>query len=300
MSRAKANGLTLEFESLGDRANPTILLIMGLGMQMIAWPDAFCEMLVARGFHVLRFDNRDAGLSSGFEQCGVPNLVMLWLKYLLKRPLHAPYLIDDMADDTAALLDVLCVKQVHVVGASMGGMIAQNLAARYPQKVLSLTSLMSTTGRRGLPGPTRKVRAALMRSPAREGDVQGAVQRLMQILRAIGSPGYPEDKAMLRALCERHVRRAYRPDGMARQLHCIMASGDRTAAIKQISVPTLVLHGAADALVPLACGKDSAAAIPNARLTIIEGMGHDLPTALLPRLVDEIVAHCLSVEGKGA
>jgi proline iminopeptidase len=298
VSRAKANNITLEYESLGDNANPTILLIMGLGMQMTAWPDAFCEMLVARGFHVLRFDNRDAGLSSGFEQHGVPNLAMVWLKYLFRRPLHAPYSIDDMADDTAALLDVLCVKQAHIVGASMGGMIAQNLAARYPGKVLSLTSMMSTTGRRGLPGPARKVRNALMRPAARDGDVQGAVQRLMKIFRAIGSPGYPEDEALLRAQCERHVLRAYRPGGMARQLFGIVASGDRTQVIKQISVPTLVLHGAADPLVPLACGKDTAAVIPNARLTIIEGMGHDLPGALLPRLVQEIATHCLSVAGK--
>ena len=300
MSRAKANGLTIEFESLGDRANPTIVLIMGLGMQMIAWPDAFCEMLVTRGFHVLRFDNRDAGLSTGFEQRGTPNLVIVWLKYLFKRPQHAPYLIDDMADDTAGLLDVLCIKHAHVVGASMGGMIAQSLAARYPQKVLSLTSLMSTTGARSLPGPTHKVRKALLRPRARAGDVQGAAQRLLHILRALGSPGYPESEALLSEICERHVKRAYRPDGMARQLLGIVASGDRTALVKQISVPTLVLHGAADPMLPPACAKGTAAAIPHAKLTIIEGMGHDLPSLLLPRLVDEIVAHCVSVESKGA
>jgi pimeloyl-ACP methyl ester carboxylesterase len=295
---ASANGISLEYETLGNPDHPVILLIMGLGMQLVAWPDAFCEQLAARGFCVIRFDNRDVGLSTSFDVSGVPNLLATYLKFLVHLPLTAPYLIDDMAADTAGLLDALGVERAHVVGASMGGMIAQNLAARHPARVLSLTSMMSTTGRRGLPGPTFKARAALMHPPAHPGDIEGATARMMNLLRAIGSPGYPEDESVLRQFCERHVRRAYQPEGTARQMLAIAASGDRTEVISTIRAPTLVLHGAADPLIPPLCGEETARVIPNAKLKMIEGMGHDIPSALHTRLAEEIVAHCRGISPK--
>ncbi len=295
MSTASANGISLEYETLGNPDHPVILLIMGLGMQLVAWPDAFCEQLAARGFRVVRFDNRDIGLSTSFDVSGVPNLLATYLKFLVHLSLTAPYLIDDMAADTAGLLDALGIERAHVVGASMGGMIAQNLAARHPSRVLSLTSMMSTTGRRGLPGPTFKARVALMQPPAQPGDIEGAVARMMNVFRAIGSPGFPEDESVLRQYCERHVRRAYQPAGTARQMLAIAASGDRTEAIRTIRAPTLILHGAADPLIPPPCGEETARVIPNAALKIIEGMGHDIPSALHTRLAGEIVAHCRGV-----
>ena len=295
MPTASANGISLEYETLGDPDHPVILLIMGLGMQLVAWPDAFCAQLAAKGFRVIRFDNRDIGLSTSFDISGVPNLITTYLKFLVHLPLNAPYLIDDMAADSAGLLDALGVERAHVVGASMGGMIAQNLAARHPARVLSLTSMMSTTGRRGLPGPTFKARAALMHPPAHPGDIEGAVARMMNVFRAIGSPGYAEDEAILHQFCERHVRRAYQPAGTARQMLAIAASGDRTGVISTIRAPTLVLHGAADPLVPPPCGEETARVIPNAKLIMIEGMGHDLPSVLHTRLAEEIVAHCRGI-----
>jgi pimeloyl-ACP methyl ester carboxylesterase len=297
LSAASANGISLEYETLGNPDHPVILLIMGLGMNLAGWPDAFCEQLAANGFFIIRFDNRDAGLSTAFDESGVPNLFTTYLKFLVHLPLAAPYLIDDMAADTAALLDALGVERAHVVGASMGGMIAQNLAAWYPARVQSLTSMMSSTGRRGLPRPTLEARAALMQPPAHRGDIEGAVARMMNVFRAIGSPGYPEDESVLHQFCERHVRRAYRPAVAARQVLAIAASGDRTEVVRTIRAPTLVLHGAADPLVRPACGAETARVIPNARLKLIEGMGHDIPSALHARLAEEIVAHC---RGMGA
>jgi pimeloyl-ACP methyl ester carboxylesterase len=295
---ASANGISLEYETLGNPDHPVILLIMGLGMQLVGWPDSFCEQLAARRFRVIRFDNRDIGLSTSFDVSGAPNLLTTYLKFLVHLSLAAPYLIDDMATDTTGLLDALGIERAHVVGASMGGMIAQNLAARHPARVLSLTSMMSTTGRRCLPGPTFKARAALMQPPAHPGDIEGAVARMMNVFRAIGSPGYPEDESVLRQFCERHVRRAYQPAGTARQMLAIAASGDRTELIRTIRAPTLVLHGAADPLISPRCGEETARVIPNANLKMIEGMGHDIPSALHTQLAEEIVAHCRGISPK--
>jgi len=291
-----ANGITLEYESLGDPANPAIVLIMGLGVQMILWPDAFCASLVAKGFRVVRFDNRDAGLSSSMDHLGVPSIGLEALKFLLRLPVKAPYRIDDMARDTAGLIDALELKRPHVAGASMGGMIAQNLAALFPDKVASLTSIMSTTGKRSLPQPTLKARRAILRKPARPGDFEGAVRGLMDTLRAIGSRTHPWDEAHLRDVCERHIRRRHNPAGLARQLVAIAASGDRTATVRNIKVPTLVIHGEEDPLIPPAAGEETARVIRagggQSTLAIIPGMGHDLPAPLLPRLTEEIAAHC--------
>ncbi len=296
MPTVQAERVALEYESLGNPADPAILLIMGLGAQLILWPDALCEMLVAQGFRVVRFDNRDAGLSTSLDSLGVPNIGLASLKYLLHLPLKAPYRIDDMARDAVALLDGLGIARAHLVGASMGGMIAQNLAANAPARVASLTSIMSTTGKRSLPGPTSDARRALLSRPAKRGDIEGATRGLMKLLRAIGSRTYPAGEAELRALCERHVRRSYNPAGAARQLMAIAASGDRTRVVQRIKVPTLVLHGDEDPLIRPPCGVETARAIRaaggDAELEMVRGMGHDLPTPLLAFLAERIGAHC--------
>lgn len=296
MPQVPANGLNLEYESLGDPSHPTILLIMGLGVQMVLWPDAFCQMLAGAGFRVVRFDNRDAGLSTSMDHLGKPNITQEAIKYFFHLPVKAKYLIDDMARDTAALIDALKLGRVHVVGASMGGMIAQNLAARFPEKVATLTSLMSTTGSRRLPQPEWRARRALLLKPARRGDVEGATRRMMTLLRIIGSKTHPAEEGYLRALCERHVRRGYNPVAIARQLVAIAASGDRTEVIRTIKAPTLVLHGDEDPLLPPPCGVETARVLRAARVdvkhVVIHGMGHDLPVPLLPQLAQHIVDHC--------
>jgi pimeloyl-ACP methyl ester carboxylesterase len=297
MPQLRANNIDIEYEILGAPEAPPLLLVMGLGMQMIAWPDNFCAALVTQGFRVIRFDNRDVGLSTRMSHLGAPNIPLEFIKYTLHLPLKAPYSLDDMARDTAALLDALEIPNAHVVGASMGGMIAQNLAAKFPHKVASLTSIMSSTGRRGLPGPTRAARNAVLTPPAKRGDVEGAVTRMKKVLRAIGSPGFPEDDAVLTAFCDRHVRRAYDPPGVARQLVAVSAAGDRTDIVRRITAPTLVLHGREDPLLPLACGIDTHKAVVGAKLSVIDGMGHDLPAALHQRLAEEIAAHCHAAGG---
>ena len=296
MPDIQANGLTFHYESRGNEGDPVILLIMGLGVQMILWPEPLIDLLVQQGFRVVRFDNRDVGLSSRMDHLPVPNVALEGLKYMMGLPVKAPYRIEQMAADTAALIDALGLKRPHVVGASMGGMIGQNLAAHYPDKVASLTSIMSTTGRRSLPKPTWEARRALLQPPAKRGDIEGAIHRMMHVFRAIGSRTYPPDPAHMREVCERHILRSHYPAGAARQLLAITASGDRTSIIRQIKAPTLVIHGDEDPLVPLACGLDTARAVREgggqAKVCVIKGMGHDFPLPLLPEVAAEIVAHC--------
>jgi pimeloyl-ACP methyl ester carboxylesterase len=295
----QANGLTLEYESRGDPGDPAIVLVMGLGVQMIFWPEALVDMLVARGFRVVRFDNRDAGLSSSLDRLGTPRILVEYAKYLLRLPLKAPYRIDDMAHDTVALMDALGIERAHLVGLSMGGMIAQNVAASFPARVLTLTSIMSSTGSRKLPSAEPRATRALLQRPARKGDIEGATRRFMHVLRTIGSRSHPTEETELRAFCERHVRRAFKPEGQVRQLVAIAATGDRTPIVKKISAPTLVIHGDEDPLVPLACGEATARAIREgggkATFKVVKGMGHDLPTPLLPELAELISEHCLRV-----
>ena len=304
MPSVQANGITLEYESFGNPADPAVVLIMGLGVQMILWPDAFCEMLAAKGLHVIRFDNRDAGLSSSLDRLGTPRIWLEYAKFMLHLPLKAPYLIDDMAQDTAAFIEALGLPRAHIVGASMGGMIGQNLAATFPGKVASLTSIMSTTGNRKLPPPAARAMRALMQAPAKKGDVEGGAKRLVNVLRAIGSHTYPADEGELCEFCLRHARRAYNPSGQARQLVAIAASGDRSDTVRRIRVPTLVIHGAEDPLLLPACGIETARVIReaggDAKLAIIDGMGHDFPKQVLPRLVDLIVEHCRQSESRTA
>ena len=295
-----ANGISLHYESLGNENDPPILLIMGLAVQMILWPDAFCQLLVDKGFRVIRFDNRDVGLSTHLDHLGVPNVALEYVKFMMRLPLKASYLIDDMAADTAALIDALGLKRPHVVGASMGGMIAQSLAANYPDKVASLTSIMSTTGRRSLPKPSWKTMRAIMQPPAKRGDTQGAIDRMVRVFDVISSKTYPPDPLYMRDVCTRHIMRANYPAGGARQLMAIAASDDRTYTVRRIKAPTLVLHGDEDKLVSPVCGMETAREIVHgggkARISIIKGMGHDFPVPLLAQIAEEIAAHCRTIQ----
>jgi pimeloyl-ACP methyl ester carboxylesterase len=291
MPTLTANGIRIAFDTAGDPKAVPILLVHGLGMQLTAWPDEFVDGLVELGFYVIRFDHRDCGLSTKFEHAGTPNLKLAWLKSHIGWPLRPAYRLGDMAEDALGVLSALGVARAHVVGVSMGGMIGQILAARHPERVSSLASIMSSSGRRGLPGPTPAVRKALMRRPPHPQDTEGMIEQAVALLRAIGSPAYPTSDKQLRRRVARSLRRNCCPSGVARQMVAVAASGDRSDLLRAIRVPTLVIHGAADPLVPLACGIDTAERIPGARLEIIEGMGHDLPVQLVERLIALIDAH---------
>ena len=295
MPTAQANGITIAYETSGDPAGPPVLLIMGLGMQLISWPQEFVDGLVAQGCHVIRFDNRDSGLSTKFDGAGVPNLPLSYLKNLVGWPLRAAYTLPDMADDAKGLLEYLEIEHAHVIGVSMGGMIAQLFAARHPERTLSLTSIMSSSGRRGLPGPTPAARKTILTPAPAGGSREQLVMHLVDTFRVIGSPDFPIPEHELRARIGRTLDRSVCPAGVARQLVAIAASGDRSHLLKQIRKPALVIHGASDPLVPVACGIDTARHIEGAALHIIEGMGHDLPPQLNARLLALIEPH---VQGK--
>ena len=296
MTAVAANGITIEYESIGDPNASPILLIMGLGMQLVAWPDAFCQGLVRRGFHVIRFDNRDCGLSSKIRVDRQPNIVAALAAAWLRLPVRAPYKLDDMASDAVGLLDALGVRRAHIVGLSMGGMIAQVVAARYPDRMLSLTSIMASSGRRRAMQPRADAKRALLSRPADPTDPASIVEHLVGVFGIIGSPGYPTDPKALREQVSRVVRRSYYPAGVTRQLVAIIASGDRRKLLRKITAPTLVIHGAADPLVPVEGGRDTARHIAGARLMVIDGMGHDLAPGLQPILVEAIAAHCRESE----
>jgi pimeloyl-ACP methyl ester carboxylesterase len=243
--------------------------------------------LLDRGFRVVRFDNRDIGLSQGFDHAGVPNLALAGLRHALHLPVRAPYRLSDMAQDALGVLDALGVAQAHVCGASMGGMIAQHLAARAPERVASLTLVMTTSGARGLPRPSWVVQRTLLSRPQGRG-TDAAVDWVMHLLRTIGSPGYPADADALRERALASVQRAWHPAGSMRQLLAIVADGDRTPLLTRITAPTRIVHGMDDPLVPLACGQHLARHISGAETDFIPGMGHDLPDALLERLAQGI------------
>ncbi len=292
MPSLRSNGFDLEYESLGDPGAPAILLIMGLGMQLIAWPDVFCRHLVERGLRVIRFDNRDVGLSERMKSGKRPNLIWAMLAARLRLPLQPPYTLDDMAADAAGLLDGLGIGKAHVVGASMGGMIAQVLAARFPQRVLSLTSIMSSSGNRRVSRPRGDALKVLLSQPADPHNPEIVIDHLVRVFGVIGSPGFPPDPAELKERVGRSVRRAYYPAGVARQLLAVIASGDRRRLLKTIVAPTLVIHGAADVLIPLEAGQDTAHNIAGAKLLVIDGMGHDLPASLCEQIAVAIASHC--------
>jgi len=285
-----ANGIALEVEDHGSPAGEPLVLIMGLGMQLVAWHPEFVAMLVARGFRVIRFDNRDIGLSQRFDHLGVPNLALDSLRHAVGMKVSAPYTVADMADDTAGLLAALGITAAHICGASMGGMIAQQLAVRHPQRVKSLTLIMTSSGSRRLPGPTLKVRSALISRPADPNNVQSVIEHYVKLYRLIGSPAYPAPEAYLQERLGQSVQRSYRPAGTARQMVAIAADGNRSKLLAQIKVPTQIIHGQADPLVPVAAGTDLAAKIAGAEIDLIAGMGHDLPTELWPRFVSGIAS----------
>ena len=291
MPTLNANGMRIAFDTAGDAKGVPLLLIHGLGMQLTAWPDALVDGLAEQGFYVIRYDHRDCGLSTKFDAFGTPNLALAWLKTRLHLPLRPPYTLDDMAQDALGVLSALGVARAHVVGVSMGGMVAQLLAARHSHRVASLTSIMSTSGRRGLPGPTRAALRAMVRRPANAADVDSVLDTSVAFWRTIGSPAYPTSGPVLRQRVLRALRRANCPSGVARQMLAVAAAPDRSALLAQLATPTLVIHGAADPLVPVACGIDVAGRVPGARLDIIEGMGHDLPDQLIERLLALIDMH---------
>jgi pimeloyl-ACP methyl ester carboxylesterase len=280
-----ANGISLEVEDHGSPAGEPLVLIMGLGMQLVAWHPDFVAMLVARGFRVIRFDNRDIGLSQRFDHLGVPNLALDSLRFAVGMKVKAPYTVADMADDTAALLAAMGIPSAHICGASMGGMIAQQLAVRHPQRVKSLTLIMTSSGARSLPGPSLKVRSALISRPADPKNVQSVIEHYVKLYRLIGSPDYPAPEAYLQERLGESVRRSYRPAGTARQMVAIAADGNRSPLLGQIRQPTQIIHGKADPLVPVEAGIDLGAKIAGAEIDLIPGMGHDLPTPLWPRFV---------------
>jgi pimeloyl-ACP methyl ester carboxylesterase len=292
MTKVAANGLLLDVEDDGPHDAPVVLLIMGLGMPAALWPEGFVGALLAAGLRVIRFDNRDCGGSTRLRApVAVRNLPAAIARALLRLPVRAPYTLDDMADDAAALLAALGVARAHVVGASMGGMIAQVLAVRHPQCVASLTSIMSTSGNpspRVALGKPRALRAILHR-PRRVDDVAEVTDHLVRVFGIIGSPGYPSEPLLQRQHLERVARRGYYPAGTARQLLAILASGDRRAQLARIDAPTLVIHGADDPLLPVAAGRDTARHIRRARLEVIAGMGHDFPPALQPRVASMVI-----------
>ena len=300
MPRAGTNGLSLEYEISGDPAAPPILLIMGLGMQLTSWPPALRDGLAAQGFRVIAFDNRDAGLSTRIRVRRRPNLVLQIARAWARLPVRAPYTLEDMAEDSVGLLDALGIGRAHIVGASMGGMIAQVIAAAYPERVLSLTSIMSSSGNRRVSQAHPAARRALLSRPGDPADPESVIRHLVGVWGVIGSPAYPPDPAELRQRIEHSVRRAYHPAGVAQQLLAILASGDRRRMLAKITAPTLVIHGAADPLVPVAAGRDTAQHIRGAQLRVIDGMGHDFPAPLVPTMVDAIAAHCRAADAAAA
>jgi pimeloyl-ACP methyl ester carboxylesterase len=280
-----ANGISLEVEDHGSTSGEPLVLIMGLGMQLVAWHVDFVASLVARGFRVIRFDNRDIGLSQRFDNLGVPNLLIDSMKYAIGMNVKSPYRVADMADDTAGLLDSMGITAAHICGASMGGMIAQQLAARHPKRVKSLTLIMTSSGARALPGPSLKIRSGLISRPKKPQDIDSIVEHSVKLFRLIGSPAYPASDEYLQATLGMSVRRSYRPQGTARQMVAIASDGDRSELLGQIRIPTQIIHGNADPLVPVEAGHDLASKIAAAQIDVIEGMGHDLPPALWPRFV---------------
>jgi pimeloyl-ACP methyl ester carboxylesterase len=286
----KANGIDLAYDEFGESDHPVMLLIMGLGTQMIAWPEEFCLGLASQGYRVIRFDNRDIGLSQKMDGKRVPHMLRMAACARLNIPFEVPYLLEDMARDTIGLMDALDIQSAHIVGASMGGMIAQLVAGHFPFRVLSLTSIMSTSGRRSLPGADRKIALHMIRRPS-SADADTLQEYAMRTWRLIGSPAYQPSDEVLIAKLSQGFRRSYYPPGHARQMAAILASGDRVSILQKVVAPTLVIHGKADPLVPVSGGIDTARLVRGAKLELIEGMGHDLPQPLLLEFVEMISSH---------
>jgi len=301
--KIRANGIDVEVEDSAAinprdadlQSRPAVLLIMGLGMQLVAWPQELVQELVDAGYRVIRFDNRDIGLSSHFDFLGKPNLVWASIKHKLGLKARPMYTLSDMAADTVGVLDALEIKKAHIVGVSMGGMIAQRVAIAAPSRVLSLTSIMSTSGARGLPQPDHKVLKILLSRP-KGTSTEAVVEHTMGLLNAIGSPAYPNSESELRERITVGVQRSFHPVGTLRQMLAIVSDTTRAAQLSRINTPTLVLHGKADPLVPYACGEDTAQRISGAKLVGIEGMGHDLPPEPVAQMLQALIPHLKSVD----
>ena len=285
----RANGIELCHDTFGDPQAPPMILIMGLATQMIAWDEEFCAELAGRGFWVVRFDNRDIGQSTRLEQAGIPDIQAAFMAAMQGKPIAAPYLLDDMADDVVGLMDALGIAAAHVVGASMGGAIGQSLAIRHPERLLSLTSIMSTSGAPDLPPPTPEALATLFKPMPT--DAAGYFESYAKTWKVLRAGSFPLDEARDASRAAQTFARGLNPAGVARQLVAVLASGSRRQALGAVRTPTLVIHGDVDPLVPLACGRDVAASIPGSKLLVIEGMGHALPISMWPRIIDAIASH---------
>lgn len=282
------NGLTIEYECFGSPSDPAVLLIMGFGGQMTHWPDKLCEALAAKQFHVIRFDNRDVGLSSKLDHLEPPNLKWAVIRRTFGLSPKAPYGLTEMMADAIMLLDALDIGQAHFVGASMGGMIAQLAAIHHPERVLTLTSIMSSTGNRKLPRGDREVFAALTTPPENPDDLDSIARRAAANLKLLMSPAFPASDEELLAKATADARRCYHPPGRARQFAASLTARDRRKALGKLSVPTAVIHGDSDPLIPLPHGEDTARAIPGARFHVIEGFAHDFPQQMSAHLAELI------------
>ena len=286
--QVRANGIAIEVDETGSPQGEPVLLIMGLGMQLIGWDDRFVATLVARGYRVIRFDNRDAGLSQQFDAAGVPNLTAAAIRRAMGLALHTPYALHDMADDAAGVLDALGVPSAHVCGASMGGMVAQHLAARHPGRVRSLTLMMTSSGARRVPGPAWRIRAAMIKRPPSPDDTEAVLANRAAFYRLIEGPGHRQPDAELDAFLRADYTRAYRPAGTARQLVAVATDRDRSPLLAQLRLPVRIVHGRDDPLLPVGAGHDLVKRIPGASLDVIDGMGHDLPLPHFARFADNI------------
>ena len=282
---AKIGSVEITYDTFGNPSSPPMLLIMGLGAQMIRWDEAFCKALAARGHWVIRFDNRDVGLSTKFDQAGIPDIMSL----VQGEKVDVPYKLKDMAADTVGLLDVLGIKSADVVGVSMGGMIAQTMAIHYPKRVRTLTSIMSSTGNPNLP-QTRPEAMEVLFAPAATNRKDYITSEL-EVAKVLHGPKYPLNEEYVRDYSEQSYDRCYHPQGFPRQLAAILGSGSRSEALAKVKIPTLVIHGSADPLIPVEGGKDTAKSIPGAKLLIIEGMGHSFPVEVVPQILRAILEH---------
>jgi pimeloyl-ACP methyl ester carboxylesterase len=289
MSRVNANGIQIEYETFGNPSGRPLLLIIGLGGQMIHWDDDLCKDLAERGHYVIRFDNRDVGLSTKFEKAGVPDLIETFRKIIQGEKIRPPYTLEDMADDAVSLLDALGIRKAHICGMSMGGMIAQTIAIRHSSRVLSLISIYSSTGNPEVPQPKPEVMALLIAPPPNEREAN--IEHMLGLFKTIAGPGFPVDEKWTRKIMAESYDRCFYPQGIARQLVAILTQVNRGPALASVKAPTLVVHGTSDPLVSVEGGKDTAKAIPGAQLMLIEGMGHDLPHGgAWPRIVEAIAA----------
>ncbi len=292
MPKAKANGIEIEYAMRGPEDGQPLLMVNGLGTQLISWTDKLLDGLADAGFRVIVYDNRDSGLSTDFDSFGPADIPAAFKAARAKEPVNAPYKLEDMADDAAGLLDALGIPAAHVVGSSNGGAIAQIFAYRHKAKTKSLASIMATSGRRGLPRPTEAATAWLNRTRKREASREDFIQEALETASIIGSPGFPRDEAAIRARAGALYDRAYRPGGHGRQLLASIASADgRVAHLGEISAPTVVIHGSDDPLVPVACGEDVRDSVPGATMTVVPGMAHDYPDGAVPAIVAAIRAN---------